>query len=127
MSSTATPARPVRPARPGRAASAPVSEARLRPELVAAAGYLGMRESELLERLDRGATLRQLARERNRPLGRLVQTMVDIARARLQGAVRAGSLTQGQLEELVGDLRERIERSASRSIPFPPVGAVGAA
>lgn len=112
--------------RPGAGpAAARPSAAVLRPELAAAAGFLGLPEHELRRRLETGATLRQLARERDRPLARLVQTMVEIGRARLQAAALAGQLTQLQVEELAADLRRRIERSAATAIPFPPAAAIG--
>lgn len=90
----------------------------LRPELAAAAGYLGLSGSELRERLVAGETLRDLAAERGRPLGRLVQTMVDIGRARLEVAARGGVITQAQVEEIVADLRRRVEWGAAHAIPF---------
>lgn len=91
---------------------------RLRPELAAAAGYLGLSERELRERLLAGETLRDMARERGRPVGRLVQTMVDIGRARLDAAARGGVITQAQVEEIVADLRRRVEWGTARAIPF---------
>jgi hypothetical protein len=97
------------------------AEGGLRPELAAAAGYLGLRERDLRARLLAGGTLRELARERGRPLERLVQTMVDVGRAQLQAAVVAGMLTQAQLEDIVRDLRDRIVDSADCALPFPPV------
>jgi hypothetical protein len=91
----------------------------MRPELAVAAGYLGLREGDLRERLLAGATLRELARQRGRSLERLVQTMVDVGRAQLQAALVAGVLTQEQLDDIVRDLRHRIEDSADCAIPFP--------
>jgi hypothetical protein len=105
--------------------NAPVahSDRVLRPELAAAAGFLGLRDAELRSRLRGGATLGQLARERHRPLRRLVQTMLDVGRAQRQAAVPAGLLTQAQLEEIAADLRGRIEDSTDCWIPFPRVRA----
>ena len=85
---------------------------RLRPELAAAAGYLGLSEPELRGRLLAGDTLRELAEERARPMERLVQTMVDIGRARLEAAARSGAITQAQVDEIVADLRRRVEWGA---------------
>jgi hypothetical protein len=104
--STITPARPAH------------QQSRLRPELAAAAGYLGLSAPELRERLLAGETLREIAVERGRPVERLVETMVDIGRARLEAAARCGAITQVQVEEIVTDLRRRIEWGAARAIPF---------
>ena len=93
--------------------------ASLRPELAAAAGYLGLGRAELRERLQHGETLSALARERQRPLTRLIETMVAIARARLDAAVAAGRLTARARDDIVHDLRERIHTSVGRPVPFP--------
>jgi hypothetical protein len=94
-------------------------DARLRPELAAAAGFLGLGRPELRDRLEDGATLASLARERGRSLSALVETMVAIARARLDAAVRAGSLSAAARDDMLRDLRERIVDTAGESLPFP--------
>jgi hypothetical protein len=91
----------------------------LRPELAAAAGYLGLDRAELRSRLQRGETLAALALERGRPLPRLIETMVGIARARLDAAVAAGRLTAAARDDIVADLRERIRCASVRAVPFP--------
>jgi len=91
----------------------------LRPELAAAAGYLGLERAELRRRLQRGETLAALARERGRPLSRLIETMVAIARARLDAAVAAGRLSDAARDDIVADLRERIRGAAAHAVPFP--------
>ena len=99
----------------------------LRPELAAAAGYLGLGRAELRARLRDGETLAALARERGRPLARLIETMVAIARARLDPAVAAGGLTAVARDDILRDLRERIYDTAGRAITFPvPRGLDGA-
>jgi hypothetical protein len=96
----------------------PRRDARLRPELAAAAGYLGLGRAELRDRLRDGATLAALARERDRPLSALIETMVGIARARLDAAVTASRLTAAERDDILRDLRERIHDSSDRRIPF---------
>ncbi len=99
----------------------PPTTAALRPELAAAAGYLGLDRAELRDRLQEGETLAGLARERGRPVTRLIETMVGIARARLDAAVAAGRLTSAARDDIVRDLRERICVAAGRAIQFPGV------
>jgi hypothetical protein len=91
----------------------------LRPELAAAAGYLGLDRAELRDRLRRGETLAGLAHERGRPLPRLIETMLGIACVRLDAAVAQGRLTPAARDDIVRDLRGRIRDSAGRTIPFP--------
>jgi len=93
-------------------------DVRLRPELAAAAGYLGLDRAELRDRLEDGATLAALARERDRPLSALIETMVGIARARLDAAATAGVLTAAARDDILRDLRERIHDTSWRPIPF---------
>ena len=97
----------------------PGDDGHLRPELAAAAGYLGLGRAELRRRLLRGATLAALARERGRPVPRLVETMVAIARVPLDAAVAGGRLSPAARDDIVRDLRERIETAAGGPIPFP--------
>ncbi len=94
-------------------------DAALRPELAAAAGFLGLGRGELVDRLRAGATLAALAHERRRSLASLIETMVAIARARLDSAVAAGRLSGEARDDIVRDLHERIRDAANRTIPFP--------
>ena len=91
----------------------------LRPELAAAAGYLGLTRGELHARLLAGATLAGLALDRGRSVHRLLTTMLTPVRARLDRAVSAGRLTAHEREHILDDLRDRIEAAIDADIPFP--------
>lgn len=94
----------------------------LRPELATAAGFLGLGRDELRRRLEEGATLAALARERGRSLADLVETMVEVARVRLDAAVAGGTLGGAARDDILLDLRLRIHDTAGRPIRFPPAG-----
>lgn len=76
--------------------------------LDAAAGYLGLTETELRERLSGGDTLAEIAKAEGKAVDDLVQALVETASAKLDQAVEDGRLTQAQVNAIKGDLRERI-------------------
>jgi hypothetical protein len=103
----------------------PISAPQLRPELAAAAGYLGLTRPELRARLLAGATLSRLAVDRGRSVHGLLATMLAPVRARLDGAVAAGRLTALERDDIVDDLRDRIETAVDVDIPFPAAETSG--
>lgn len=76
--------------------------------LDAAAGYLGLTETELRERLSGGDTLAEIAKAEGKTVDDLVQVLVQAASTKLDQAVGDGRLTQAQANGIKGDLRERI-------------------
>jgi hypothetical protein len=95
------------------------TQPQLRPELAAAAGYLGLPRAELRARLRNGATLAGLALDRGRSVNGLLGTMLAPARARLEGAVASGRLSERERDDILDDLRHRIEAAVDLEIPFP--------
>jgi hypothetical protein len=76
--------------------------------LDAAAAYLGMTGEALRTQLMNGRTLAQIAQVRNKPVGGLVDAMVESAQRHLDQAVRDGRLTDAQRDRIVAALRPRI-------------------
>jgi hypothetical protein len=76
--------------------------------LAAAARYLGMTEAQLRTALNGGKTLAQVAKGKNKSVDGLVAAMVADAKANLAEAVKAGSLTQAESQEIQADLKARI-------------------
>jgi hypothetical protein len=93
----------------------------LRPELAAAAGYLGLTRARLAEELRAGTPLASLARARGAPLHGLVGVMTAVAHGRLDAAVAAGRLSPAERDALAADARDRAERLVAYDvvIPFP--------
>jgi hypothetical protein len=93
----------------------------LRPELAAAAGYLGLTRGELADELRAGTPLARLACARGASTRGLVEVMVAVAGGRLAAAVAAGRLSPPERDALVMDARDRAERLLADDVvvPFP--------
>jgi hypothetical protein len=97
--------------------------------LDAAAGYLGVTEAELHERLHDGETLAEVAGTEGRSVDGLVDALVADEAERLAQAVEDGRLTDAQRDELVAGLEERVtarvngEGGVGRGHGFGPPGA----
>jgi hypothetical protein len=76
--------------------------------LDAAAGYLGMTESQLRTELDGGKSLAQVAKDHNKSVDGLVNALVADVKQKLDGAVSAGKLTKERETEMLGALKDRI-------------------
>jgi hypothetical protein len=76
--------------------------------LEAAASFLGMSEHELRSSLADGKTLAELAEERGKTVGGLVDAMVAAAKEKLDQAVEDGRLTDARRDEIASRLEERI-------------------
>ena len=74
----------------------------------AAASYLGMSETALREALAGGKTLAQIAKDRGKTVGGLVQAMVAAKTKVLDEAVEAGRLTDAERDEIVAGLKARV-------------------
>jgi hypothetical protein len=79
-------------------------------ELDAAAEYLGIGKSQLLDDLSGGKTLAQVARDHGKSVDGLVDAMVAEAKSHVDDAVAAGRVTQAQADAILADLKERITR-----------------
>lgn len=78
--------------------------------LSAAAGYLGISESQLLGDLRSGQTLAQIAKARGKSLSGLERAITAAVKARLDRAVAAGRITKAQENELLRRLSFRLNR-----------------
>jgi polyhydroxyalkanoate synthesis regulator phasin len=77
-------------------------------ELDAAASYLGLTETQLRDQLGGGKTLAQIAKDRNKSVGGLVDAMTAEAKTQVDDAVAAGRLTRAQADQVLKDLKQRI-------------------
>ena len=88
-------------------------------KLEAAARYLGMTQAELRRALEGGKTLAQVARDRSKSVGGLVDALVAAAEQKLDQAVENGRLTEAEKTEMLSGLRERIT-DVVNGRPRPP-------
>jgi len=112
------------------------------PGLDAAAKYLGLTEDKLHTQLESGKTLAQVATAQNKTVDGLIVALKADAKQKLDDAVKAGRLSQGQETKILADLDQRITGFVNGKLmrhegrPFggrpdgdggPPAGFSGAA
>ena len=73
--------------------------------LDAAAKYLGVTEAQLRTELQNGKTLADVAKAHGKTVDGLVNALVADAQTKLDAAVKAGSLTQAQANEMLSELK----------------------
>jgi polyhydroxyalkanoate synthesis regulator phasin len=78
------------------------------PGLAAAAKYLGLTEAKLEAQLESGKTLAEVAKAQGKTVDGLVAALKADAKQKLDGAVKAGRLTQAQENQILADLDQRI-------------------
>jgi hypothetical protein len=88
-------------------------------KLEAAAEYLGMTQAQLREALEDGKTLAQVARDRDKSVDGLVDSLVEEAEQKLEDAVEAGRLTEAEKREMLSGLRDRITDLVNGRFPRP--------
>lgn len=86
----------------------------------AAAKYLGMTEAELRQALEGGKSLAQVAKDHNKSVDGLVNTLVGGAEKKLDKAVAAGRLTEAEKKEMLAGLKDRITDLVNGRFPEPP-------
>ena len=69
--------------------------------LAAAAKYLGLTEAELRTQLEAGKTLAEIAKAQGKTVDGLEKALTADAKAKLDAAVKAGTITQAQADELL--------------------------
>ena len=69
--------------------------------LEAAAKYLGLTEAELRTQLEAGKTLAEIAKAQGKTVDGLEKALTADAKAKLDAAVKAGTITQAQADELL--------------------------
>jgi hypothetical protein len=77
--------------------------------LDAAASYLGLTEEQLQSRLESGKTLAQIAEAEDKSVDGLKAALVKDAKAKLDAAVKAGTLTKAEEQKVLQDLEQRID------------------
>jgi hypothetical protein len=77
--------------------------------LDAAASYLGLTEEQLESRLEGGKTLAQIAKAEVKSVDGLKAALVKDAKAKLDAAVKAGTLTKAEEQKVLKDLEQRID------------------
>jgi hypothetical protein len=83
--------------------------------LEAAAGYIGITETQLRTELEGGKTLAQVAKEHSKSVDGLVNALLADAKAKLDDAVSAGRLTKAQETEMLGALKARITNMVNQA------------
>ena len=83
--------------------------------LEAAAGYLGLTETQLRTELEGGKSLAQVAKDQNKSVDGLVNALFVDAKGKLDAAVSAGRLTNAQETEMLGVLKDRITNMVNRT------------
>lgn len=69
--------------------------------LDAAAKYLGLTEAELHTQLESGKTLAEIAKAQGKTVDGLKKALTDATKTKLDAAVKAGTITQAQSDELL--------------------------
>lgn len=100
--------------------------------LAAAAGYLGLSQSELRTRLENGNTLAAIAKAQGKGVSGLVDAMYGAAKKHLDAAVSAGRLSSSDETRILSGLKDRLTSFANGVRPAfdrdhegPPPGAPG--
>lgn len=77
--------------------------------LDAAAAYLGLSEDRLHAQLESGKTLAQIARAQGKSVDGLKSALINDAQVKLDQAVKDGRLTKSQEQQVLSDLRQRVD------------------
>jgi hypothetical protein len=74
-----------------------------------AATYLGLTEAQLESRVNSGKTLAQIAKAEGRSVDGLKAAMLKDVQAKLDAAVKAGRLSKPEEQQVLQDLRKRVD------------------
>ncbi len=83
--------------------------------LEAAAGYIGITETQLRTELEGGKSLAQVAKDHKKSVDGLVNALFADAKGKLDDAVSAGRLTKAQETEMLGVLKDRITNMVNQT------------
>jgi polyhydroxyalkanoate synthesis regulator phasin len=86
--------------------------------LDAAATYLGLTDEQLHRQLASGKTLAQLAKAKGKSVDGLEAALLKDVQAKLDTAVKAGRLTKAKEQQVLADLRERIDDLVNGQLRF---------
>jgi hypothetical protein len=90
--------------------------------LDAAASYLGMNDKQLVQQLQSGKSLADIAGDKNKSVDGLKSAIKNSVKSDLDKAVRSGKLTQTQENNLLGRLDNRLDNLVNRKGLAPPPG-----
>ncbi len=85
--------------------------------LSAAADYLGLKESELLTKLQSGKSLADIAKDQGKSVDGLINAMVDDAKKHLDQAVKDGHLTQSQADDILSSVKQHLTDLVNGTAP----------
>ena len=85
--------------------------------LSAAADYLGLKESELLTKLQSGKSLADIAKDQGKSVDGLVNALVADAKTHLDQAVKDGHLSQTQADQILGQIKQHITDFVNGTAP----------
>jgi hypothetical protein len=85
--------------------------------LSAAADYLGLKQSELLTKLQSGKSLADIAKGQGKSVDGLIQALVDDAKTHLDKAVADGRLTKAQEDEILSEIKQHITDVVNGTAP----------
>jgi hypothetical protein len=89
-----------------------------RGDLDTAASVLGMTRDELRTALESGKTLAQVAQGKNISQATLIDKLVAAEKTRIAAEVKAGRLTQAQVDSLTADLTARVTERVTSTRPM---------
>jgi len=89
----------------------------------AAATYLGMTQDQLLTQLRSGKSLADIAKAQGKTVSGLEDAITSSAQSQLDQAVKAGTLTQAQADQIMSELESHIDDLVNRTFQGPPSGA----
>ena len=93
--------------------------------LDAAATYLGISGDQLRTQLESGKSLADVATAQGKSVDGLKQAITDDVQSKLDQAVTDGRLTSAQRDEILADLKARIDDLVTGTMPARPQGAFG--
>ena len=89
----------------------------------AAATYLGMTQDQLLTQLRSGKSLADVAKAQGKTVSGLEDAITSSAQAQLDQAVKAGTLTQAQADQIMSELKSHLDDLVNRTFQGPPSSA----
>jgi hypothetical protein len=87
--------------------------------LGAAATYLGLTEDQLRTQLDSGKSLADVAKAQNKSVDGLKQAIISSVQTELDQAVTDGRLTSAQRDQILADLKSRIDGIVNGTMAQP--------
>ena len=89
--------------------------------LEAAAKYLGLTEAELRTQLEAGKTLAEIAKAQGKTVDGLEKALTADAKTKLDAAVKAGTITQAQADELLKRTTDHLDDLVNGKLGRPAV------